>query len=113
MRRQIERPLLIFMGIGIAVVPIHSQTKQQKPSFEIVSVKPSSPDNNYSFVLPPQGDRLTMTGATLKTLMTMAYQDPATRCPLEVFGGPDWMDSARYEVQAKADCSRGIISREE
>jgi uncharacterized protein (TIGR03435 family) len=101
--------LLILLGIGATVIPIRSQTK---PSFEVISVKPT-PSGSLTTVLPPQGDRLNWTGTTLKNMMNVVYQDPATRYPLEVFGGPDWMDSARYDVQAKADCSRGIISREQ
>jgi len=112
MRRQIEKTLLIFLGIGVAVIPIHSQTKPQKPSFEIVSVKPSPPGTNW-LVMPPQGDRMTMSGVSLRILMAMAYRDSATGFEFEVFGGPDWMDSARYDVQAKADCSGGIISRDQ
>ena len=42
MRRQILRTWFILLGIGVTVIPIHSQTKPQKPSFEVVSVKPTS-----------------------------------------------------------------------
>jgi uncharacterized protein (TIGR03435 family) len=112
MRRQIERTLLVLLGIGVTVIPIHSQTNPQKPSFETVSVKPSPPDSNRTLALP-QGDRLTMTGVPLRMMMAMAYRDSATGFEFEVFGGPDWMDSARYDVQAKADCSAGMISRDQ
>ena len=111
MRCRIERRLLILLGIGATVIPIHSQTKPQKPSFEVVSVKPTS---NVGFNLAaPQGDRLIMSGQSLRMLLAMAYRDSATGYELEVFGGPDWMDSARYDVEAKADCSGGIISRDQ
>jgi uncharacterized protein (TIGR03435 family) len=46
-------------------------------------------------------------------MMAAAYRDSATGYELDVFGGPDWMESARYDVQAKADCSGGIISRDQ
>src|SRR6185369_6617313 len=42
-----------------------------------------------------------------------AYRDSATGVEFEVFVGPDWMDSAQYDVQAKADCSGGIVSRDQ
>jgi uncharacterized protein (TIGR03435 family) len=112
MRLQIERTFFILLGIGFSVMPIHSQTKPQKPSFEIVSVKPSAPGPGW-IVTPPQGDRLTMSGVSLRVLMAMAYRDSASGYEYEVFGGPDWIDSGRYDVQAKADCSGGIISRDQ
>jgi uncharacterized protein (TIGR03435 family) len=31
---------------------------------------------------------------------------------MQIVGGPAWMDSERYDVQAKADCSGGTFSRE-
>jgi uncharacterized protein (TIGR03435 family) len=45
-------------------------------------------------------------------LMGMAYRDSTSQEPLEIFGGPDWMESAFYDVQAKADCSQAIASRD-
>jgi len=113
MRRQIERTLLILLGIGVAVNPIRSQTQPQKPSFEVVSIKPSPPRDFIYQIARPQGERLTLTGASLKGLMGLAYRDSATGEALEIFGGPDWMESALYDIQAKADCSGGIISRDQ
>jgi uncharacterized protein (TIGR03435 family) len=46
-------------------------------------------------------------------LMNMAYRDSSQQPPLEIFGGPDWMDSALFDVEAKADCSGGIISSDQ
>jgi len=111
MRHQIERTLFILLGIGVTVIPIYSQTKPKKPSFEVVSVKPTTVVG-FNIAIP-QGDRLTMSGQTLRMLMALAYRDSATGYEFEVFGAPDWMDSARFDVQAKADCSGGAISRDQ
>jgi uncharacterized protein (TIGR03435 family) len=113
MRRQIKRTLLIILGIGSAVIPIHSQTKPQKPSFEVASVKPSPPREFNLVISRQRRDGLSLTGASLKGLMGMAYRDSATGDAMEIFGGPAWMESALYDVQAKADCSGGIISRDQ
>ena len=112
MRRQIEKTLLILVGIGAAVIPVRSQTKQ-KPSFEVVSVKPSPPNLNMMRGGGPRGDRLTLSSVPLRMLMNMAYRDSNEPFGLEIFGGPDWLDSALFDVEAKADCSGGIISNDQ
>ena len=117
MRRQIERTLLILLGIGAAVIPIRSQTKPQKPSFEVVSVKPSPPNLNIMMRLGggQRGDRLTLSSVSLRVLVSVAYRDSNGE-PLgspEIFGGPDWMESALFDIEAKTDCSGGIISNDQ
>src|SRR5262245_45808935 len=114
------RPIVLFTAALIfAVMPLLSQTKSKKPSFEVVSIKPNLPLPNGAIVVglgAPQGDRFTMTGATLRMLLQTAYQT-AGNTPLmgqmQIVGGPNWMESDRYDVQAKADCSGGAISKEQ
>ena len=112
MRHRIERTLLMLLGIGVAVIPIRSQTNPEKPSFEVVSVKPAPPNLSMMRGGGPRGDRLTLSSVPLRMLMNMAYRDPNGE-PFggpEIFGGPDWMDSALFDVEAKADCSGGPLS---
>jgi uncharacterized protein (TIGR03435 family) len=57
-----------------------------------------------------------MSAATLRMLLQNAYQRPSTTGPvgpIQIFGGPSWMDSDRYDIQATADCSGGVLSREQ
>jgi len=103
--------------IAIAVVflsrsAIAQEEKSKKPSFEVISIKPAPPNLLFRGG-GPRGDRLTLSGATLKMLMAMAYRDPANGAVLKVYGEPDWAESAIYDVQAKADCSGGIISSDQ
>jgi uncharacterized protein (TIGR03435 family) len=56
-----------------------------------------------------------MNSATLRTLLQMAYRradNTALFGLMQIIGGPAWMDSDRYDVQAKTDCSGGTFSRE-
>jgi uncharacterized protein (TIGR03435 family) len=55
-----------------------------------------------------------MTGATLKMLLQAGYQrfTPGMTSDFEIVGGPNWIDSDQYDVEAKADCG-GPITREQ
>lgn len=69
-----------------------------RPKFEVASIKPSA-EQRFITVLPLPG-RLTAT-APLRVLMQNAY----TVQPFQIVGGPDWIGSDRYEIDAKADGS--------
>jgi uncharacterized protein (TIGR03435 family) len=91
------------------------QNVAPKPSFEVVSIKPSDPSLNIRGGGPRGGDRYTMAGATLRMLIQQAYTNPSSPpgSMIEIVGGPSWMDSDRYNIEAKADCSGGILSRDQ
>jgi bla regulator protein BlaR1 len=74
-------------------------------AFEVASVKPnqSSDARSPSMILP--GGRFTATNNTLRALILNAYGISAM--PYLLTGGPGWIDSARYDVEAKA--AAGVI----
>lgn len=73
--------------------------------FEVASVKTSPPDERgRGFDFNVQTGRLAARNQTLKTLITFAYAD---RFPLpfpdeRLSGGPDWLDQARFTIDARA-----------
>jgi len=109
---------LIVAASAFAVLPLRSQTTPQstKPSFEVVSIKPSPPNINLRGG-GPRGDRLTLQGASLRMLLNIAYQplnsEGQPLGQIQIIGGPSWMESDLYDIQAKADCSGGVISRQQ
>ena len=110
--------LVLIAAVALAAVPLHSQTSQQKPSFEVVSIKPSPPLGSGAIRIGGgvQGDRFSLSGATLRMLLQIAFSRPENTSlsgQLQIVGGPDWMESARYEVTAKADCSGGTFTRQQ
>jgi uncharacterized protein (TIGR03435 family) len=62
--------------------------------------------------LGPRGDRFTLSGGTVRTLLTFGYR-PSSGLGLTVIGAPGWMESDRFDIEAKADCSAGPISETE
>jgi uncharacterized protein (TIGR03435 family) len=77
------------------VVGALGQTPTVHPQFEVASVKPSFSDSMMN--VRPLPGRLTA-DATLQVLMQYAYGLQ----PFQITGGPGWLASARYEIEASA-----------
>jgi len=71
------------------------------PAFEVASVKPADPASQIS--IRRSGDRLTTSNTSLEMLITWAYDIRSDR----LFGKPQWLDSVRYDIVAKAGQSLG------
>ncbi len=112
--KKIAKVALLIVASAFAVFPLLSQTPVQKPSFEVISIKPSAPNLGIRGG-GPRGDRVSLVGVNLRMLVQQAYGraggGPAGQ--IQIVGGPPWMDSDRYDVEAKADCSGGRLSREQ
>ena len=94
---------LIACGLAlIAAVALAVSAGAQAGSFEVASVKPSNPNPTgplgaAPFVLPALG-RLTAQNITLRMLVMAAYQ----KAPFEIVGGPEWQNSDKFDINAKA-----------
>jgi uncharacterized protein (TIGR03435 family) len=78
---------------------------QDKPAFEVASIRPSS------LSLPGGRVRrdpslLSIVNLTLKEMVIYAWGVE----PFQVLGGPEWIDSARYDIRAKPD---GVVQYHE
>ena len=76
------------------------------PAFEVASIKPSNPDaanplSAIPLILPSGAGRLTATNAPLRNLVLSAYELK----DFELFGGPSWATSRRWDINAKAEKS--------
>jgi uncharacterized protein (TIGR03435 family) len=77
----------------------YGQSGVEPPKYEVASIKPNTDlDFRFAFRIESSG-RLAATGITLKRLMMTAYNVQDFR----IVGGPDWMVSRRWDVQAKPD----------
>jgi len=75
-----------------------AQAPESSPAFEVASIKVNhGGDRRIALMLPP--GRLTATNVPLKFLIQFAYKIKDT----QLSGGPGWIDSERYDVEAKID----------
>jgi uncharacterized protein (TIGR03435 family) len=73
----------------------------QAQSFEVASIKPHPSSDDLVHIQPLPGGRLIVENFSLRFLMRFAYgvED------YQISGGPDWVGSDRYDIQAKAEGS--------
>jgi len=96
--------LLLVIGILIPNAPLgHGQTPAAQPQFEVASIKaanPAAPRPGRLGAVPvvTSPGRLSARNAKLTELVRGAYalED------YQVSGGPAWIDSARFDVEAKS-----------
>jgi uncharacterized protein (TIGR03435 family) len=97
--RKIAVLLVLLAADMTGTMPVRSQTAQ-KPAFEVASIKPNRSGQQRAAIpvafLP--GGRFTATNATLVDVIVQVY--PTRRVQMQ--GGPDWIDSERFDIVAKA-----------
>jgi uncharacterized protein (TIGR03435 family) len=89
----------------IFALPVLAQ-QQARRHFEVASIKPNPSGRKamQSFAYSA-GGRFTATNATLVDVIVRVY--PTRRIQMQ--GGPDWIDSDRFDIVAKADAADGVI----
>jgi len=70
----------------------------QTAAFDVVSIKPAPPDAGERSLSEFPGPRLTTNNATLRMLVMFAYK----MMPDQISGGPSWVESDGFDVDAKA-----------
>jgi uncharacterized protein (TIGR03435 family) len=86
-----------------------AQSPVSRKQFDVAAVKlNTSEDRHFEFHNLPGGN-LTATGVTLKMLLMRAYGVQS----FQVSGGPDWINSARWDIRAKTEGVDGRLPRDE
>jgi uncharacterized protein (TIGR03435 family) len=86
---------ILFVAAPIAVGLMQSKTGDAAPAFEVASVKPHLSDDEGTQWNPQHGN-FTAENAPLKRLIGLAYHASAP-----MISGPEWLDSLRYDINAK------------
>jgi uncharacterized protein (TIGR03435 family) len=100
MRRLLLAPCLAVACVLATGLSLRAQSAA--PAFEVASIKPSNPNPTgplagTPMMLPALG-RLTAQNVTLRMLVMAAYQ----KQPFQIVGGPDWQNSAKFDINATA-----------
>ncbi len=107
----VRKVLLAAIGIAVVTGPIafvgasrvRAQAAQAAaaplPSFEVASIKPSPAGGRGRFFSTPDPGRLTATNVTTKMVIEFAYNVK----DFQLTGGPGWIDSQGYDIEAKVE----------
>jgi uncharacterized protein (TIGR03435 family) len=84
----------LILTLGLAVL---TQTPNRKPAFEVAAVKVDPVTEGNASLADQPGGRFVANHITLRRVIQFAYRDNQ-----QFIGGPDWVDSDRWNIEAKA-----------
>ena len=93
--------LLLFVLIPATLLPLAAQ--QQAAAFEVVSVKRNNGGGGSTTIAILPNGRFGARNAALRALIAYAHGNADPFIPLpnsRVIGGPDWIDSERFDIEA-------------
>lgn len=89
----------------IKAAPEAAASNLPTAKFEVASIRPAAPQDVRQVMMrimdPPTDSRFYGTNVTLKMLVETAYNIQGA----QIEGGPNWLNSDHYDIQAKADPS--------
>ena len=98
---------LVSVLILTGIVPVAGRAQRPNraatPAFEVASVRRNLSGDISSSASRFPGGRITITNNTLKDLIRNAYDLK----DYQVFGGPGWIQSERYDIAARAEGDPG------
>jgi uncharacterized protein (TIGR03435 family) len=83
----------------VALMTAGMSAAQTAPQFEVASIKPAAPDERGSFIRYLAGGKLNITNFTLKQMIMNAWGVQ----PFQIVGGPPWLESSRFDINAKPE----------
>ena len=97
--RTLKMRVNVCAGLALLTAGVvFSQTTAAPPAFDVASVKPAPPPTEGKFMVQMGGDpgMVDYKNVSLKTLIARAHEMKDYQV-----SGPDWLDSARFDVVAK------------
>jgi uncharacterized protein (TIGR03435 family) len=100
-----KRACFCFLpGLVILVASLAAQAPERLPSFDVASVKKHTSGDSRARMQTQPGGRLIVTNARLKGVIAEAFgmAVPPSLIDSRILGGPEWIGSERYDINAKA-----------
>lgn len=91
-------PIALTFLIASVAAPQDALPQKKPAEFEVASVKPNTSGTMMVMIRPPMGGRFTATNARLKMLVAIAYNVRN----FEISGGPNWIETDGFDIEAKA-----------
>jgi uncharacterized protein (TIGR03435 family) len=100
-----RRVCVVAAVAGLMWMPVaQGQEKPARLTFEVATIKPSGTDSLNGGIKPlPGGNGYVAQNVTVKLMISLMYELPMR----QITGGPGWLDSDRFDVEAKADHEYG------
>jgi uncharacterized protein (TIGR03435 family) len=86
----------------IATALISAQEKPKRLTFDVMSIKPAGPPKpgeGGGIRALPGGQEYSARGAPVMLMISLMYKIPAR----QITGGPEWLNTDRWDIDAKAD----------
>jgi uncharacterized protein (TIGR03435 family) len=96
-----QRTVLVSILAVVAIVPAAAQVIRSdghKPQFEVATVRPNKSGEPGAQLGPRPGGRLIGINQPVRNLIRNAFNVQSD----QIIGGPDWIESDRFDIQAKA-----------
>ncbi|MCU1321730.1 MAG: hypothetical protein JWM43_1379 [Acidobacteriaceae bacterium] len=82
-----------------------AQNEANRLTFDVAAIRLSrAPDRNGGIKALPGGNGYTAQNIPVKLMISLMYRVPMS----QISGGPEWLDSERYNIEAKVDRSYSI-----
>jgi uncharacterized protein (TIGR03435 family) len=95
--------ILVGSQSAAHVAMLRAQAPAADPAFDVASVKVNRSGDWRKSIGPAPGGRFLATNQTLRELMPFAYGLPQLAANIRIIGGPNWIDSDRFDIVAKTD----------
>jgi uncharacterized protein (TIGR03435 family) len=106
----VTRRLALFTLAPFLTAAALAQAVPQTPApasltFDIVSIRPSNENSVNGGIKPlPNGNGYTARNFPVKLMISLMYRIPMR----QIKGGPEWLNTERFDVDAKADRTYGV-----
>jgi uncharacterized protein (TIGR03435 family) len=99
--------------LSVSLLLLVWRASAQKPSFEVVSIKPNMSGKDGGS-MGPRGDEFFGTNITLRNLLVYAYSPPNGQLLRpQIIGGPDWTNTDHFDLQAKSGGNARVLPGEQ